>query len=129
MSRKSLTRACFDDHPVWEWDERMEGHVPVESFDPLPSDRGTLFIRARFVAASGDRFTGYVVGGDSPYAVGLFVGAEEFVLNLRLPEMIEADSVRIAELIGADSLTLFPLRYADDAGFRRSDPVRGELRL
>ena len=129
MSEKDLTREGFARHPVWAWDDDMEGHVPVEPFDPLPRDRATLFIRARFVAASGEELRGYLIGSETFYAVGLFIGGEEFVLNLNLPQMIEVDMEKIRRLLGAPELQLFPLRYADDVGFMRSAPLYGELRL
>jgi len=128
MSEKNLTKEHFDRHPVWTWDDEMEGHVPAEPFDPLP-DETTLFIRARLVAASGEELRGYLIGSESFYAVGLFVGNHQFVLNLNLPELIEADALKIRQLLDAPDLELFPMRYEDDVNFERSAALRGDLRL
>ncbi len=126
MSESTLTKDHFDRHPVWAWDDGMEGHVPAEPFDPLP-DEVTLFIRARFVAASGERLRGYLIGSESFYAVGLFVEGQEFVLNLNLPELAEADALKISQLLDIPNLELFPMRYEDDVDFKRSPVLRGKL--
>jgi hypothetical protein len=129
MSESDLTEAGLQRHPVWKWDDAMEGYLPVQQPDPLPHDQGTLFIRARLVAASGEEFSGYLVGVEAFYAVGLFVMGQEFVLNLNLPDLIADDTEQIRALLGKPALQLFPLKYTDDVGFQHSPAIRGELSL
>lgn len=132
MSERELTSNLLARHPVWQWDDSMEGHLPVMTYDPLPADLGTLFIRAKFEAASGEGLRGYLVGdvlvGDvSFYAVGLFVGGEDFPLNVGLTEFLAQSVSRIRQLLGRPALQLFPLKYVDDVGFVHSPPLRGVL--
>jgi len=127
MSAAELTQEQFERCPIWKWDDAMEGYLPVAHSDPLPKDQGTLFIRARFAAASGEQFTGYLVGLGSFYAAGLFVKDEEFILNLNLPDLMEADVARIKELLDNPALRMFPLKYQDDIGFQHSPPLIGVL--
>lgn len=129
MSEGDLTEAAFQRHPIWKWDDAMEGYLPVQQPDPLPHDQGTLFIRARLTAASGEEFSGYLIGVEAFYAVGLFVLGQEFLLNLNLPDLIAGDAEQLRSLLGKASLELFPLKYRDDVGFQHSPPLRGELKL
>jgi len=127
MSGANLTEELFARHPIWKWNDAMEGYLPVPHSDPLPKDQGTLFIRARFAAASGEQFAGYLVGLVSFYAAGLFVKDEEFILNLNLPDLMEADVARIKERLENPALRMFPLKYQDDVGFQHSPPLIGVL--
>lgn len=127
MSEKDFSEELLRRNPVWKWDDDMEGHVPVIDYDPLPEDEVTLFIRATFTTPTGETLPGYLVGSESFYAIGLFVGGHEFVLNLNLPEMIAQDAERILELLGGSREGLFPLAYRDDVGFRHSPAIRGSF--
>ena len=127
MSEPMLSEASFARHPVWKWDDAMEEHLPVLEWDPFPYQEGTLFIRARFTAASGEEFKGYLIGIEIFHAVGLFVMGEEHVLNWNLPDRVESHIERIKELLQAPGIQMFPLRYQDDVGFRHSPPLTGEF--
>ncbi|MEO8178049.1 MAG: hypothetical protein ABI895_04375 [Deltaproteobacteria bacterium] len=127
MSETDLTEELFARHPIWKWDDAMEGHEPVLHYDPFPDEEGTLFVRARFTAASGEEFAGYLVGIEIFYAVGLFVMGEEHVLNWNLPDRVEGHVKRIKELLQRPALQMFPLKYRDDVHFQLSPPLIGEF--
>ena len=126
MSEARLTEESLARHPIWKWDDAMEGYEPILAYDPLPDEEGTLFIRARFEAASGEQFAGYLVGIESFYAIGLFVSGQQYILNCNLLDWIERDVERIKELLQRPGLRMFPLKYRDDVGFRHSRPLSGE---
>jgi len=127
MSEKDLTEELLKRHPVWKWDEEMEGHVPVADYDPLPIDEGTLFIRAKFCTKSGDQLGGYLVGTESFYAIGIFAEGEEFVLNLRLPDLAQQSLSKLRRLLGSPSLVLFPLEYVADVELTQMRRPEGVL--
>jgi hypothetical protein len=129
MSEPDLTEEGFRRHPIWKWDDAMEGYLPVERPDPLPLDQGTLFLRSRLTAASGEEFSGYLVGIEGFYAVGLFVMGREFILNLNLPDRVALHTDELRALLRRPTLQLFPMKYRDDVGFQHSPSLSGELRL
>ncbi len=124
--RKGFSQADFDLYPVWVWDDEMESHQPVEEVEPSIEDYGTLFIKARF-EVGGNMVDGYLVGGSSFYAFGLFIAGREFVMNLNLPDMIEKDLAEICRLLKCEPFKLFPLRFVSPVCFRGGRPVKGVL--
>ena len=126
---KNLSRASFQQSPVWKWDESQEGHEPVVDWRPLKKDEPVLFIKADFIAADGSKFEGYLVGLESFYAVGLFVENNEHVLNLNLPDMIDSSIKLIREQLGRAQLNLFPLKYKTEVSFDDDKKLTGVLTL
>jgi hypothetical protein len=124
---KRLSPALFQECPVWKWDDAQEAHEPVTNWKPLPKDEPTLFIKADFIAADGTAFEGYLIGLESYYAVGLFVDGTEYVLNLNLPDMIDASLHAICQQIGKEKVTLFPLQYETEVAFEGQSPISGFL--
>jgi hypothetical protein len=127
MNFKTLACDSFELCPVWKWGDDEDSYEPVWKYDPLPDDQGALLVRARLTAASGEEFSGYLIRGGSVYAVGIFLGSEEFVLNVRLPEECEHDVDQIRRLLGAPALRMFPLRYRSDVRLARCESVVGEF--
>lgn len=107
MRVDGLTRSAFAACPVWTWDDSHEGYESVDTAEEPPGD--TLFVKARVDAANGMEFDGYIVN-DHPYAIGIFVGNDQFILNLNLQDLWAEDLASIAQLSGATG-DLLPLRY------------------
>jgi len=126
MECSDFSWELFERHPVWKWNATVDGYCPVEDFDPLPTDEPTLFMKATLTASTGEVFDGYLVGLDRFYAFGLFVGGEEYVINLRLPETIEAAAAAISRKLGKP-VRFFPLRYETDLHFAGQPRITGTL--
>lgn len=123
----SLTPSSFREYPVWKWNESQDGVEPVFNWDPIRSDEPTLFIKADFIAADGTKFEGYLVGLKSFHAFGLFVGDEEYVLNINLPEFIDMDLQAIRKQLGKSELNLFPLEYKTEVSFEDHKKLAGTI--
>lgn len=93
ITRKQLSLDVFREYPVLKWNDAEDSHVPLANWKQLPKDVPTLFIKAMFAAADGAKYEGYLIGLENFYAFGLFIGENEYVLNLNLPDMI-ADSMQ-----------------------------------
>ena len=126
--RRSLSREDFEEHPVWTWDDENEGHLPLSEADPAPEEYPTLFIKARF-EASGHQFDGYLIGGSSFYAFGLFIAEQKFVMNLNLPDLIEKNLPEIFRLLSCQPFKLFPLRFSSPIRFKDGRVIAGMLNL
>jgi hypothetical protein len=126
--RKALSQADFDQYPFWVWDDENENHQPISEAEPSPEDYGTLFIKARF-EANGHSFEGYLIGGSTFYAFGLFVADREFVMNLNLPDMMEKSLAEISVLLKCPPFKLFPLRFTSPVRFRGGRVIAGMLNL
>ncbi len=129
MVKIDLTKHDFDRCPVWYWDDDLDGYLPVLSYDPLPDDRGNLRVRAVFVAESGERFHGYLIGIVKPFAFELFWGEEAFGFNLNLPDLARGEVSRLRVAVGSSELRLFPVRYYDDVGFVDSPRLSGVIEM
>ena len=121
-----LTEKGFDTYPVWKWVASNDAYCPVWQFDPLPEDEPTLFMKARFETPGGDNLRGYLVGRDCFYAFGLFVEDEEYVININLPETIEAAESAVGAKLGR-RINLFPLKYETDLHFAGKQAIKGVL--
>ena len=126
---KSLSSALFRKYPVWKWDGKQEGHEPVLNWQPLLNDEPTLFIKASFTAADGTQLDGYLVGLDTFYAIGIFVGNIEYVLNFNLPDMIDESLRSICKELDKRELKLFPLIYETEVAFEGNKYLTGVLSL
>jgi hypothetical protein len=127
--RKDFTKADFDQYPVWVWDDEMEGHLPLSENEPSPDgEYGPFFIKARF-EVNGCWFDGYLIGDETYYAFGLFVGDHEFVMNLNMPDLIEESVVEICRLMNWGPFELFPLRYESPVRYEGGREISGTLTL
>ena len=126
--RKALSRADFEQYPVWVWDDENENHQPISEAEPSPEDYGTLFIKARF-EANGHVFDGYLIGGSTFYAFGLFVAGREFVMNLNLPDLMEKNCAEIIALLKCRPFKLFPLRFSSPVRSKGGRVIGGTLTL
>jgi len=122
-----LTREGFDACPVWTWSESNDSYSPVWKLNPLPEDVSTLFLKARLEAASGECFSGYLVGRKSFYAFAIFLEGAEYVVNLNLPETVEEAVSSIGMKLGRN-LRLFPLKYETDLHFEGESCIAGVFR-
>jgi hypothetical protein len=128
-NRKMLTKADFDQYPVWVWDDEMEGRLPLSESELSPDgEYGPFFIKARF-EVNGCWFDGYLVGDESYYAFGLFVGDHKFVMNLNTPDAIEEYLVEICRLMNWEPFELFPLRYESPVRYKGGPLIAGTLTL
>ncbi|MCP4600752.1 MAG: hypothetical protein GY847_09505 [Proteobacteria bacterium] len=125
MKIRDLTRKHFEQCPVWTWDEAQEFQVPVMTEGSLPSDKGTLFIKARLRSSSDHEFSGYIGGLVSIYCIGIFIGSEEFCFNRNLPEMAKVELAGIFDALGVEPFPVFPLVYTTDFHFENRQNVEG----
>jgi hypothetical protein len=126
--RKTLSLADFEKYPVWVWDDDNENHQPISEAEPSPADYGTLFIRARF-ESSRRSFDGYLIGGSTFYAFGLFIGGREIVMNFNLPDLIEKNLVEMFRLLKCQPFQFFPLRFTSPVHFKGGRKISGWLNL
>jgi hypothetical protein len=130
--RNTLTKADFDEHPVWLWDDEKDGYLPIsESEIPLDDDDddyGPYFIKARF-EVNGHWSDGYLVGDDSFYAFELFIGGQDFPMNLNMPDLIEESLIEICRLMKWEPFELFPLRYESPVRYKGGRVIAGTMTL
>ena len=124
--RKSLSRADFEAHPIWVWDEDSDVHLPIADQEPSPEEDGPLFIKARF-ESHGRLFDGYLIGGSTFYAFGLFVEDHEFVMNLNTPDWMDKYLLEICAILQCEPFKLFPLRFESPVRFKGGRVISGSL--
>lgn len=120
-----LTYEDFEEYPVWKWNDSQDDRKPVLDWNPLPEGEPTLFIKARFIAVDGTVLDGYLVGLDSFYAVGVFVGGRTYVMNLNLPDLLEQTLVDVCGALDRDFMDLFPLKYETEVSFKDEENLQG----
>jgi hypothetical protein len=116
----------FERFPVWTWDDAMEGYHPILGEGDLPDEYGTLFILATFTFPSGKTLSGYLVGSETFYAFGIFIGENEYSFNLNLPDMANATISEISRASGGESV--LPLQYKADFHWANQPPISGVIR-
>jgi hypothetical protein len=115
-----LSLAAFERFPIWTWDDEQEGYHPIAGSGALPVEFPTLFIRAAFTTPSGRRLVGYLIGLDSFFGFGLFVGEKEYLVNLNLPDLAAPVLQSLTMELGG---SILPLRYCTEiAGL---SPIQG----
>jgi hypothetical protein len=124
--RKALSQADFDQYPVWVWSDDNEHHQPISETEPSPEDYGTLFIKAR-LDAEDHSFDGYLIGGSTFYAFGMFVEGHEFVMNLNLPDMMDKNLADIAALLKCRPFKLFPIRFTSPVRLKGGQKIGGTI--
>src|SRR5581483_9428392 len=87
IHESDLSLAAFERFPIWTWDDEQQGYHPVTGSGPLPVDCPTFFIRAAFTTTSGRQLVGYLIGLETFFGFGLFVGKNEYLINLNLPHL------------------------------------------
>ena len=117
-----LSLAAFERFPIWTWDDEQEGYHPVSGSGALPVEFPTLFIRASFTTPSGRRLVGYLMGLESFFGFGLFIGEKDYLINLNLPDLAAPVLRSLALELGENIL---PLRYR--AEFAGHSPIQGML--
>jgi hypothetical protein len=123
-----LTLERFQEYPVWTWtDDFYEEDLvcPVVDTEPLPNDRGTLFIKADFWTPTGQHFDGCVNMHVEVYCVELFVGSRQFGFNVRLQDLAEEDLQELRQVIMDEHVQIFPLRYRTNFQFANGERVEG----
>lgn len=108
--RTDLSRKDLEEFPVLVWDNANEGYLPLSKSEPINSEYGNLFIKARFFVDT-YIFDEYLVGYKNYYAFCIFIKDLDFMMNLNLPEFIEKDIQEIYQLLKCKPFKLFPLRY------------------
>lgn len=126
MIVKNLQKIHFEEYPVWAWTDSEDAHEPVLQIDPLPDDRGTLFVRATFTAPNGHRFDGYIVGATA-YSVSLFVENSKVKFNCNLPPFVQKEIDRLFDLLNEKPFDLFPLKYETDFHFQGEPNLAGDF--
>lgn len=126
---KKLSGKCFELHPVWAWTEDEQGYISVEETEPLPVDRGPLFVKAKLYPARGPELAGYVLGLGSVYAVGVLVGDGEYVFNKRLGGLVAEVAGRLFAALKAGPLDLFPLRFETQFSFSNGEKLNGVFNI
>jgi hypothetical protein len=104
----------------------MESLLPISENEPNLEDYGTLFIRAD-IKTGGQSFRGYLVGGESFYAFGVFVNAHEFVMNLNTPDLNQKKVAEISRLLGCPPFDLFPVQYESPVRLKGGRAIAGIL--
>ena len=128
MEYRDLSPELLERYPVWKWNSSTDALCPVETYDPLPIDETSLFIKARFTTAGGERFEGYLIGSIQFYACGLFIDGVEHVVNLRLSETIAIAEAAMQRKFGKQ-MRLLPLRYESSLRFFDKQPIEGVLEV
>ena len=124
--RKDLSREDFERFSLWTWDDANEFLLPISDSEASPEKYGPLFIKAKFFADDLS-LDGYLIGGSTFHAFGLFVHGREFVMNFNLPEGLTANVLEITKLLQMPDLQLFPLRYKSSIRFKTGRPITGVL--
>jgi hypothetical protein len=126
LRRKSFTEEDFERYPVWTPGDEEDEYRPISEAEPSPENHGTLLIKAQF-QLNGRWLNGYLIGGPTFYAFGIFVNGREFVINLNLPTLNEKCFTEICRLLNWQSVNLFPVRYRSEVRFQGGRPIRGTL--
>lgn len=126
---ENFTPEMFESYPVWKWNESRDDCVPVLEVPPMQCGEAPLFVKATLIAADGTEFSGYLIGGRTFYAFGLFVADSEHVMNLSLPDMIETSLEEIRAQTAHKKLDLFPMSYRSDVRSVDGRKIEGVIRL
>ena len=125
--REILTRKDFEQYPVWTWDDKNEGYLPISETEPSPENYWGLFIKARFDTPDGYSFDGFLVGDKTFHAFGLFIHEDDIMFNINLPDLNELALLRLKKLLKINSLKLFPIRYKSIISFKDGSEISGTL--
>ena len=110
-----LTPPDFKDCPVWRYDEDADGYFPVWGEDDLPERVRDLSLQADFTTPAGKALTGYIVGVENVFSIGLFFNERVYHFNKNLCDLSREQAEEFlteSGLAGELSYeTLFPLRY------------------
>jgi len=124
-----LNKESFNKYYVWSFTDDNEGHQPIYDFDGLlPLDKGTLFIKSKFITRDGLKFDGYVIGIENYYAFSLFCNNKECLFNLSLPQYYERSIKILEEELGIKHIDLFPLEYETVARNKNGEIIKGVFR-
>jgi hypothetical protein len=125
MMTDTLSPTLLQEYPVWKWDDSQDWLEPVLDWESSRRDEPTYIIKADFIAVDGTQFEGYLIGLDTYYAFGLFVGENEHILNFNLPDRMEERIKEISEQLHNSDLTLFPLRYTSEVRLEDDKQITG----
>lgn len=111
-----LTQRHFEECPMWSFLGDSESYRPVRTPEELPEDIRDLRTKANFVSKSGIRLSGYIVGADNVFSVGIFVASEFIGFNRNLPRsFLIKELQRFSRLSGSKveftQHQIFPLEY------------------
>lgn len=111
--KNNLAPADFDLCPAWKYDEDSDLFYPVRREEDLPELARDLSIRAQFVAPTGDRFDGYIVGVERVFSLGLFFDGRVYHVNKNMPgaskEQVDELLLRMGKSLDFESM--FPLSF------------------
>lgn len=110
-----LTPQDFATCPVWKFDPDSEVYSEVRGVEDIPGELADLCILADFTTPSGHKLVGEVGGVQDIFAVGLFAGDENVIVNKHMRSDSREQVARFLRLSGlAGQLsfeTLFPLHF------------------
>lgn len=121
-----VTPALLAQCPVWSRgdDEQL---YPVDDYEPLPHDRGELYLKAELTTPGGVKLAGCILL-PSLHFVTLFVGDDAFYFN-RLIAPAASDLERLNRLVPALGGSIFPLRYVTPFHYDGEPPISGEFAI
>jgi hypothetical protein len=119
-----VTLASLAQTPVW-WRGDDEELRPVDDYEPLPEDRGDLYLKTELVTPGGVKLPGCVLSMSRHFVV-LFVGDEAFYFNANMAPL-QSDLERLNRLVPALGGRIFPLRFATPFHFPGEPPIAGEF--
>lgn len=119
-----ITAALLAQCPVWSQgdDERLE---PVYEYEPLPDDRGEMYLKTDFATPGGVKLAGSILLPSRHFVV-LFVGQEAFYFNTLIAPSA-SDLERLNRLVPALGGSIFPLRYVTPFHYDGEPPISGEF--
>ena len=126
--RVLFSREDFETYPVWTWDDEHEGHLPISENEPSVEDYDILIIKSKFETC-GYVFDGYLVGGVSFYAFGVFVADRLFPMNLRLHSLVRQNLKEIFRLLKCEPFEFFPVHYNSPVHLKECKMISGYLDL
>ena len=104
----------------------MKLHLPIDEVYPEPDDYRGLFVRAHLRAGE-QEFDGYLIGGYTFFGFGIFVGNQNFIFNLNLPEMNSALISDVSKATGIFFTDFFPVYYTSDVRFADGKIIDGKF--
>ena len=125
MTVSELSKQCFAQYPVWAWCDDETSHCAVEAPEPLPDDRGALFVRAAIHTAAGAPLDGYVIVDDAVFGIGLFIDDRELVLNKRLVQIAGEEIDDLCAHLNAGFEQIFPLKYQTEFHYEGEEVIAG----
>ena len=115
-----LEEGHFSKCPIWCLEEDL--FYPVTTPDEMPEDPGDVRIKANFCTARGLHFSGYIVGFEKVFSIGVFVNGAGYRFNRNLPDLSGEQLSEMIKSLGSEKLKgasdMFPLHYETCFGWK-----------